>query len=85
MNLKHRKIYAPEILKEISNYLDAIESKEDLLPKSDLQVAVTYIRNEWSAIENLFTDGDTYLDNNQVYPNFIIIQTFHTSAFNSVA
>lgn len=66
MNLKHRKIYAPEILKEISNYLDAIESKGDLLPKSDLQVAVTYIRNEWSAIENLFTDGDTYLDNNQV-------------------
>ena len=56
MNLKHRKIYAPEILKEISNYLDAIESKEDLLPKSDLQVAVTYIRNEWSAIENLFRE-----------------------------
>lgn len=66
MNLKHRQTYAPKVLNEISQYLRGIESKGNLLPKSDLQGAITYLKNEWEAIENLFAEADTHLDNNLV-------------------
>ena len=46
-NLVHRKKYAPDILGEIKDVLDDIEERGDLLPKSELKGAVTYLRNEW--------------------------------------
>ena len=44
-NLVHRKKYAPDILGEIKDVLDDIEERGDLLPKSELKGAVTYLRN----------------------------------------
>ena len=46
--------------------LDDIEERGDLLPKSELKEAVTYLRNEWNAVVDIFNYGDTYLDNNIV-------------------
>lgn len=65
-NLEHRKKYAPGILGEIKNALDDIEKEGGLLPKTDLQEAVTYLRNEWDAVVNIFNYGNTHLDNNKV-------------------
>ena len=31
-----------------------------------LQEAITYLRNEWNAVVDIFNYGDTYLDNNMV-------------------
>ena len=36
------------------------------MPKSELKEAVTYLRNEWNAVVDIFNYGDTYLDNNIV-------------------
>ncbi|KAA3937757.1 IS66 family transposase, partial [Bacteroides ovatus] len=36
------------------------------LPKSELQEAITYLRNEWNAVVDIFNYGDTCLDNNMV-------------------
>lgn len=58
--------YAPDILGEIKDVLDDIEERGDLLPKSELKEAVTYLRNEWNAVVDIFNYGDTYLDNNIV-------------------
>ena len=65
-NLMHRKKYAPDILGEIKDVLDDIEERGDLLPKSELKEAITYLRNEWNAVVDIFNYGDTYLDNNMV-------------------
>ena len=46
--------------------LDDLEERCDLLPKSELKGAVTYLRNEWNAVVDIFNYGDTYLDNNIV-------------------
>mgnify|MGYP000626990620 CR=1 FL=1 len=59
-------MYAPDILGEIKDVLDDIEERGDLLPKSELKEAVTYLRNEWNAVVDIFNYGDTYLDNNIV-------------------
>ena len=46
--------------------MDEIEKRGDLLPNSDLQKAITYIRNEWNALVDIFNYGDTKLENNTV-------------------
>ena len=66
MNLAYRQKYAPEILADLKDLLDEIEDRGDLLPKSELQEAITYLRNEWNAVLDIFKYGDTFLDNNQV-------------------
>lgn len=66
MNLAYRQKYAPEILADLKDLLDEIEERGDLLPKSELQEAITYLRNEWNAALDIFKYGDTFLDNNQV-------------------
>ena len=50
--------YAPDILGEIKDVLDDIEERGDLLPKSELKEAVTYLRNEWNAVVDIFNYGD---------------------------
>ncbi len=65
-NLEYRRRYAPEILERTREMLDGIEGRGGLLPKSELQEAVTYLRNEWAAVENIFRYGDTSLDNNLI-------------------
>ena len=42
-------------------YKRQIEERGDLLPKSELQEAITYLRNEWNAVVDIFNYGDTYL------------------------
>lgn len=58
--------YALDILGEIKDVLDEIEERGDLLPKSELREAITYLRNEWNAVVDIFNYGDTFLDNNIV-------------------
>ena len=43
-----------------------LKERGDLLPKSELKEAITYLRNEWNAVVDIFNYGDTYLDNNIV-------------------
>ena len=52
--LDYRRKYAPDILGELSDKLDEIENRGDLLPKSELQAAITYLRNEWGAMVEIF-------------------------------
>ena len=65
-NEGYRREYAPKILEKINRKLKKIESLPSLLPKSNLYEAVTYMRNEWEAIRNIFNYGNTNLDNNTV-------------------
>ena len=65
-NLEYRRQYAPDILGELKDKMDEIEKRGDLLPKSDLQEAITYIRNEWNALVDIFNYGDTNLENSTV-------------------
>ena len=65
-NKGYRREYAPEILGKIDEKLKKIESLPGLLPKSNLYEAATYMRNEWEAIRDIFSYGNTNLDNNTV-------------------
>ena len=53
-----RKEDFDDILKAVSY----THLRGDLLPKSELQEAITYLRNEWNAVVDIFNYGDTYLD-----------------------
>ena len=53
-------------LGDLKEKLEEISSRKDLLPKSDLAQAVGYALNEYNAICDIFTRGDTSLDNNFV-------------------
>ena len=65
-NEGYRRKYAPKILEKIDRLLKKIESLPGLLPKSNLYEAATYMRNEWEAIKEIFSYGNTNLDNNTV-------------------
>lgn len=65
-NEGYRRKYAPKILEKIDRLLKKIESLPGLLPKSNLYEAATYMRNEWEAIKDIFSYGNTNLDNNTV-------------------
>lgn len=84
-NLEHRRKYAPDILGQISDKLDEIDKRGDLLPKSELQGAITYLHNEWNAVVDIFNFGDTCLDNNQVerYNRYISISRRNSLFFGS--
>lgn len=65
-NLAYRQEYASDILSDLKDKLEEISSREDLLPKSDLAQAVGYALNEYNAICDIFSRGDTSLDNNLI-------------------
>lgn len=65
-NLAYRQEYASDILSDLKDKLEEISSREDLLPKSDLAQAVGYALNEYNAICDIFSRGDTCLDNNLI-------------------
>lgn len=67
-NLRWRRQYAPPILDRIRKGLDRLLKlpESELPPKSDLYNAVHYLDNEFDAISNIFTIGDSFLDNNLV-------------------
>lgn len=65
-NLKWRKAYAPAILAQISDELQRMKSNPNLLPKDDLTKAVNHMLYEWNALVDIFSRGDTHLDNNLV-------------------
>lgn len=67
-NLKWRQQYAPPILDRIRTELDRLLKlpEAELPPKSDLYGAVHYLDNEFNAIKNIFTMGDSFLDNNLI-------------------
>lgn len=84
-NLRHRKKYAPGILKEIKQELLRIKSSPDLLPKSELLVAVNYMLSQWEAIKDIFTKGNYHLDNNLVerYNRYISLSRRNSLFFGS--
>ena len=65
-NLKWRKEYAPAILVQLSDELQRMKSNPNLLPKDDLTKAINYMLYEWGALVDIFSRGDTHLDNNLV-------------------
>ena len=65
-HLSYRQSYAPDILQDLSEKLEEISSRKDLLPKSTLAQAVGYAQNEYNAICDIFKRGDTDLDNNYI-------------------
>lgn len=83
--LDYRRRYAPCILGELSDKLDEIESRPDLLPKSELEDAVTYLRNEWSAMVEIFNHAETRLDNNEVerYNRYLSLSRKNSLFFGS--
>lgn len=64
MHRAYRQEYSTDILLELKEKLEEISSRKDLLPKSDLAQAVGYALNEYNAVCDIFTRGDTSLDNN---------------------
>ena len=58
--------YTEEIFNLLSKGGFISSNSGDLLPKSDLQEAITYIRNEWNALVDIFNYGDTNLENNEI-------------------
>ena len=84
-NLRHRKEYSPDILKEIKEELQKIRNDSTLPPSSGLAAAAIYTENEWEAIEGIFKRGDTELDNNLVerYNRYFSISRRNSLFFGS--
>ena len=61
----HRVGHAVPILRVIQAYLDTL-TDQIVLPKSDMAVALRYIRNHWEALNLYATDGRIPIDNNRV-------------------
>ena len=57
-----RQLEAEPVLDKLEAYLDTLAST--VLPKSALAKAVTYARNQWSALRCYTTDGRLTIDNN---------------------
>lgn len=84
-NLRHRKKYAPPILRQIKQELLRIEQKPDLLPKSELAEAVRHMLSQWEPIKAIFTAGDYHLDNNlaERYNRYISLSRRNSLFFGS--
>ena len=84
-NLAHRKQYAPPILRKIKKKLLSLQAKPDLLPKSQMAEAINYTLSQWKAIEDIFTKGEYYLDNNLVerYNRYISLSRRNSLFFGS--
>ncbi|AYD47376.1 IS66 family transposase [Arachidicoccus soli] len=54
--------------------------KGNILPKSPIGKAFFYSINRWDKLSAYLYDGVLEIDNNLIYPNFIIIQTFSLMA-----
>jgi transposase len=57
-----RQREAVPLLQSLGEWLKRLAS--DVLPKSQLAQAVTYVRNQWAALNVYVTDGDLAIDNN---------------------
>ena len=64
--LKHRREYAPPILKELEDRLLKIQKDSQTLPKSPLFGAVNYMLGEFDALKNYILRHDYFLDNNAI-------------------
>lgn len=81
-NLAYRQQYAPPILLELKNELESLEPIVKAVPKSDLAEAVKYALHEFSAVCDIFTRGDTALDNNAIErPNRYVSLSRRNSMF----
>ncbi len=63
--VEHRQKYAVPLLGTIKSYVDSLTDAE-VLPKSDLAVALGYIRNHWDALNTYTQHGQIPIDNNRV-------------------
>jgi transposase len=50
------------VLQSLQHWLDQLQNQ--VLPKSPLGQALTYVRNQWAALNVYVTDGDLAIDNN---------------------
>lgn len=84
-NLRHRKRYAPKILREIKHELLRMKQNPELLPKSEMAAAINHMLTQWDAIKDIFTRGDYYLDNNLVerYNRYIALSRRNSLFFGS--
>jgi hypothetical protein len=65
-NLKWRQKFAPPILNEIHRKLLALKEDPEVLPRTPLYEAVTYMLNEWRDIPSIFANGEYQLDTNTI-------------------
>jgi transposase len=62
---EHRVSHAVPILTVLKKYIESLTDAE-VFPKSDLGVALGYIRNHWDALSVYARDGRVPIDNNRV-------------------
>ena len=84
-NLEWRKQYTPYIFAEMRDQIQRIQAKQNSLPKEDLTIAINHIDSEWSAIIDIFSRGDTNLENNLVerYNRYFSISRRNSLFFGS--
>jgi transposase len=62
VRLKLRQEKAVPLLTSLRSWL--LEQREQVLPKSPMAAAITYVFNQWEALNRYTTDGDLHIDNN---------------------
>ncbi|SEM45587.1 Transposase [bacterium A37T11] len=66
------------VLNELGKWI--FTEVKNTLPKSQIGKAMQYSMARWDALSAYLYDGNLRIDNNPVYPNFSIIQTFGLTA-----
>ena len=62
MFLRLRQEKAVPLLTTLCQWL--LAQKDQVLPKSPLAAAITYVLNQWAALNRYTSDGDLHIDNN---------------------
>jgi transposase len=76
-----RKRLAYPIMRAFEKWIEGYYPKT--LPGGRMSNALAYTYNLFMRLSRYHLDGRYLPDNNLAYPNFNVIQTFHTNSFNT--
>lgn len=76
----HRQQHSIPILNKLKTALETMLTEGKVLPKSPFGKAIAYTLKRWEKLTLYTSNGILQIDNNLVYPNFNIIQTFSLMA-----
>jgi hypothetical protein len=72
--LRQEKAYP--VIRKLEEW--SVENLTKTPPDSPLDKAIRYMYNRFEQLSHYVNDGELSIDNNAVYPNFLVIQTFAT-------
>ena len=76
-HIQWRQRYSKVMLEKIHMRLIAVRDRSNMLPDDPLLAAANHALKQWHEIPAIFASPTYRLDNNEVYPNFSVIQTHY--------